>query len=332
MHDNGPMTRRRICAFLVERRGPRACFLLLLGAATLCATAMAAQRGESDSDGRAAMQPASSDSADAIACMACHKDVVKGFANNPHSRPSLVPSDKGATCESCHGPGKAHAEGGDVALIFNPARAAAKEVNQQCQSCHARRHANFELSVHSKGNMSCIGCHSIHSVGAPKHLLKVAEPQLCFQCHGDVKPQFSMPFHHKVEEGLINCTDCHDPHGAFEENSLPSSKWQFMVCTKCHAATAGPFVYEHAAVKAGGCTACHVPHSGPNPKMLTDLNVNTICLRCHFPTPNSIANRPAVPEHILSPKQPSCIGCHSKIHGCNSSDVFLSSEQERGKR
>jgi len=62
---------------------------------------------------------------------------------------------------------------------------------------------------------------------------------------------------HKV--GLINCTDCHDPHGALGENSLRSAAWQFMVCTKCHGPIAGPFVHVHAAVKAEGCTACHFP-------------------------------------------------------------------------
>jgi hypothetical protein len=32
-------------------------------------------------------------------------------------------------------------------------------------------------------------------------LLKMAEPQLCFQCHSEVKPRFSLPSDHKVEEG-----------------------------------------------------------------------------------------------------------------------------------
>ena len=102
--------------------------------------------------------------------------------------------------------------------------------------------------------MSCIGCHSVHSAAAPKHLLKKTQPDLCYQCHKDIKPQFSMPFRHKVAEGLIQCTDCHDAHGAERESQRHASAWQFDVCTKCHAATAGPFVYQHAAIKAEGCT------------------------------------------------------------------------------
>lgn len=310
---------------------PQACIVLLFGATMFCAMAMASQPGESISAGTQDVQPVSGDSADAAACAACHKEVVKDFANNPHSRPTLMHGGKGATCESCHGPGKAHAEGGDVTTIFDPATAPAKQVDGKCQACHDS-HGSFERSAHSKGNVSCIGCHNIHSPHEKEHLLKASQPQLCFQCHDDLKPQFSTPVHHKVEEGLMACTDCHDTHGNLEENPLQSSAWQFMVCTKCHAAIAGPFVFEHAAVKAEGCSACHLPHGGPNPKLLIQANVNTICLHCHFPSPNSAKGLPAVPEHIQSARSQSCISCHSNIHGSNTSEVFLSPTRGRSKR
>ncbi len=32
--------------------------------------------------------------------------------------PTRMHGGKGVTCERCHGPGKQHAEGGDVTLIF----------------------------------------------------------------------------------------------------------------------------------------------------------------------------------------------------------------------
>jgi DmsE family decaheme c-type cytochrome len=288
--------------------------------------------GEAKLDGHQATQQASSNFGDATACATCHKEVVKDFADNPHRSPALMHEGKGVTCESCHGPGKAHAEAGAVTMIFNPVTATAKEVDEKCLACHGSKHASFERSAHGEGGVSCIGCHIIHAPGSPNHLLKMEQPQLCFQCHSDVKPQFSMPVHHKVEEGLIDCTDCHDAHGAFGENTRHPARWQFIVCTKCHVPVAGPFDYEHAAVKAEGCMACHVPHGGPNPQLLNQANVNTICLQCHLPSPNSTAGMPAVPAHIVSAQSPSCISCHSSIHGSNISDVFLRPTQGKGER
>ena len=322
----GPVIQKLKAAAMGKGLFLRARFVPVVGVAMLCATAMAAQSGEARPSGRQAMQQAPIDSANAATCATCHKEVVQGFDNNPHSK-ARMPAGKSVACESCHGPGKAHQEGGDVALIFNPSTAAAKAVNEKCQACHGGKHENSEQSSHGKGNVSCIGCHSIHSAGAPKRLLKRSQPELCYQCHNDIKPQFSMPFHHKVAEGLILCTDCHNARGAERESQRQTSAWQFDVCAKCHAAAAGPFVYQHAAVKAEGCTSCHFPHGGANPKLLTQANVNTICLQCHSPSLNSTTGQPAVPSHAHSTPGQSCTSCHSSIHGSNASEVFLNSTQ-----
>ena len=57
-------------------------------------------------------------------CITCHAEIGKNFANNPHSKLALKHSGKGITCESCHGPGQAHVEGGgDITKIFLPSKA-----------------------------------------------------------------------------------------------------------------------------------------------------------------------------------------------------------------
>jgi DmsE family decaheme c-type cytochrome len=307
--------------------GSRASLVTLLGAAMLCTTSVMARPCIAEPDGQAT-QPAPDISVGAATCATCHKEIVKGFADAPHSRPAIVVGGQGVTCESCHGPGNAHAKGGDATLIFDPSAATAKEVDEKCLACHGNKRANFENSAHGRAKVSCIGCHTVHSPGAVKHLLKMEQPQLCFQCHNEVKPEFSMPSHHKVEEGLIDCTDCHDAHGSLEENTLRASTWQFMMCTKCHAPTAGPFVYVHPAIKVAGCTFCHYSHGGPNHKLLTQADVSKICLQCHLPSPNPTSGRPAVPEHTKSEPSQSCISCHASIHGSNKSGVFLKPTQE----
>ena len=304
--------------------GLRVVSMLLLGAGILGVSALAAPApGAQSSDASKGAMHA--DYVGADTCAACHEEETKGFAANPHTKMAQMHGNSGVTCENCHGPGSEHVSGGgDVTKIFNPAKASAKEVDEKCLSCHGNAHANFARSAHGEANISCISCHSIHT-SKQEALLKAPQPTLCFQCHTEVKPEFSMPFHHKVEEGLMQCSDCHDPHGTRNQHGLKSAAEENAVCVKCHSETAGPFVYEHAAVKTEGCTACHFAHGGPNPRLLNKANVNTICLQCHSPSMNFSAFTPTGPAHNQATQYQSCLICHTSIHGSNVSAVFFNS-------
>src|SRR5579875_1970292 len=66
-------------------------------------------------------------------CATCHANVAQKFGSNPHARLSLEHAGKGVTCESCHGPGKAHVEGGgDVTKIRRFDKLGTKEIDQTC--------------------------------------------------------------------------------------------------------------------------------------------------------------------------------------------------------
>ena len=325
MHQDVPVTRLSIGAAPGGRFGLRAFLMLLLGASMVCATALAAPAPGKKATGKqataaTAATPASSDFVGADTCAACHQAEASGFANNPHTKMVLLHGDKGITCENCHGPGKAHVEGGgDKTKIFNFATATPKQVEAKCLTCHSGTHPNFLRSPHAKAGVSCTSCHSVHASKDTQHLLKASQPTLCYQCHTDVKPAFSMPFHHRVNEGLVKCTDCHDVHGTFGNNNLRSTADQNMICTKCHTDVRGPFVYEHAAVKAEGCTACHTPHGSQNARLLNMPNIDVLCNQCHSPVSSHTIEGMGQGSSTVS----TCVNCHTMIHGSNISQAFI---------
>jgi len=331
MHIDGIQTRSRIGASLEKQPGLRthlvlrASLILMVGMLMLGAGGMNAAAQEAQA--APAVKAVATQPKDAAAnayvggdvCATCHEEVAKKFVDNPHTKLSAQHGAAGVNCEGCHGPGGAHVEGGgDIAKIFNPAKASAKDVDKTCLGCHAGAHPNFERSPHAKGGVSCIGCHQVHD-SKQEPLLKAAQPALCFQCHTDVKPAFSMPFHHKVNEGLLTCSDCHDVHGTFGNNNVKSTADQNAVCTKCHTETRGPFVYEHAAVRAEGCLACHSPHGSQNARLLNMPQINTLCNQCHSPVAAGTVHGMSAGSSELTP----CTSCHTFIHGSNINPAFL---------
>jgi DmsE family decaheme c-type cytochrome len=292
-----------------------------------------------DSNSKASAPPAASPAASSAAdsqnsgyagaevCQTCHEDIYKRWEKSPHWKTTLNtrggPSHQG--CEGCHGPGAAHvAAGGDPTKIVRLSKLSVKELDARCMTCHAGgpQHMNALNSVHAENGVSCISCHSIHHSTTAEYLLAKAQPTLCYSCHLAQRAQFNMPFHHRVNEGLIQCTDCHNVHGTEGPKQVRMASTQDAVCFKCHMDKQGPFVYEHAPVKVDGCTSCHMVHGSPNPHMLTVSNVNLLCLQCH--TTSSFSPAPGAPSfHNQASFFQACTLCHSQIHGSNFSSFYF---------
>jgi DmsE family decaheme c-type cytochrome len=254
-------------------------------------------------------------------CKTCHEDIYKSFEKSPHWK-TLLDKRGGASkqgCEGCHGPGQAHIEGGgDKTKIFSFLTASGKDVNERCLECHAsgKDHANFSRSTHSESNVSCLSCHSSHHAAIERFLLLKPQTELCYSCHLKMKAQFNMPFHHRVEEGLINCADCHNPHGGFLRKQLRSAAGRDIVCFTCHVDKQGPFVFEHPGGKVEGCQSCHSPHGSPNPHLLKASNLNVFCLKCH--TASTFSSASGTPDfHNQAAQYQACTLCHEAIHGSN---------------
>jgi DmsE family decaheme c-type cytochrome len=318
---------------------------ILIGAAFVCATAQiafAAEQGSSvpaangavmnpSSNEKPAAPDAATDSSQYVGsevCKTCHEEIYNNWGKSPHWKTTLNkrggPSKQG--CEGCHGPGKAHVEGGgDITKIFVFTKASVKTINDRCLSCHlgGPEHMNAINSVHSLNGVSCIACHSPHHAQTKLTLLIKPQPALCYSCHQDKQAEFAMPFHHRVDEGLIQCTDCHNPHGTVQPKQLRTSAQLNFICYKCHIDKQGPFVFEHEPVKIEGCTSCHVPHGGANVHMLRVSNVNLLCLQCHTNVASG-AGAPGTPSfHSQESFFKSCTLCHSQIHGSNFDATFF---------
>ena len=248
------------------------------------------------------------------ACKACHEETyTKGFERTQHFKTTRK-NEHG--CESCHGPGAAHvAAGGDVAQIVSFKKLSRAESNSRCLSCHSNdtEQAHFASSVHASNDVGCIDCHSPHHARESQFLLVESQPKLCYGCHTATKAEFAKPYRHRVNEKLVQCSDCHNVHGATASRMARSTPGGDAVCFKCHADKQGPFAYEHVPVKTEGCSSCHTPHGSTTPRLLRVSQINLLCLQCHtFP-----AASPIGPSHNLSQKYQACTMCHPAIHGSN---------------
>ncbi len=283
-------------------------------------------------------------------CRACHEPQFDKVANTKHGKLGTLASWKGKVvgCESCHGPGKDHVEGGgDKSKIKILAKMNSKAVSETCLACHAGKesHNNFRRGEHWRNNVGCTDCHSAHGsepgnqlagsvafVGdvskqrpnqATDVMLRSSEPQLCISCHNETKSQFSKPFHHKVLEGTMKCSDCHNPHGGFETKQTKLAVGTDAACIKCHANKQGPFVFEHGPLKLEGCTACHTPHGSSNPKLLKRAQVRQLCFECHTGITEELSPQVPSRHNQAQMREQQCTVCHSAIHGSNSSRLFF---------
>jgi len=308
-------------------------FLILTLFLALSFTSVRAQQGANKSAQSTVVaapnEPSPEDSryVGAETCKTCHEDIYNGWEKSPHWKTTLHkeggPSKEG--CEGCHGPGAEHvAGGGDKTKIYVFEGKSRQETSARCLTCHGegREQSHFAESAHASGDVGCLDCHSPHhskDVRGESHLLVQNQPQLCYGCHTEAKADFAKPFHHRVNEGLVRCNDCHNPHGTAtvrQARTLPSGD---AVCYTCHVDKQGPFVYEHVPVKTEGCSSCHTPHGSTNARLLKVSVVNMLCLQCHtFPTQG-----PSGPVHNQSAKYQACTMCHAAIHGSNFSNVFF---------
>ncbi len=229
----------------------------------------------------------------------------------------------------------------DRVVVAPPLIPGAKYVGMEtCAACHAKEFKDFGRPAQGRvqlrsldgedeevTQLSCEACHgpgSLHSEaggGKGVHIINSGkDPEACFQCHLEMKAQFSLQHRHPVKEGRMSCNDCHNPHG--DDALKPKDLWvgrNNETCAQCHRDQARPRVFEHEALREG-CQTCHNPHGSINEKHLVERD-NNLCLKCHaqIASPTAAAGSVVIGkrDHTAFLRQGTCwsAGCHTAIHG-----------------
>lgn len=258
-------------------------------------------------------------------CLTCHQN-QEHFKDTVHARsfPQAKGIDFQQSCETCHGPGSLHAAAaGDksnpgYSTIKNLKKLSAVDIEKTCLQCHEdENRVHWVGSMHERRNVSCLACHSVHEAKNEKMLLVQPKvEQLCSQCHRDIVAKIHRNAHMPIEEGKMDCTSCHNPHGSATPKMLNLASAND-TCYSCHADKRGPFLWEHPPVREN-CMNCHDPHGSHHEFMLVSKR-SFLCQRCHIgtrhpPTPYDQTSINNLQNRIVSD---SCTNCHSNIHGSN---------------
>ena len=238
----------------------------------------------------------------------------------------------GAGCEGCHGPSADHAAG-KVAwpeVVFKgPHASPVSARNAVCLACHEDgERINWVGSRMQREGVACTDCHTAHVKKDPV-LARATEPDICFTCHSRIRADTFKYSHHPIREGLVACSDCHNPHGGAGDTRSLKEFTVNQTCYNCHADKRGPFLWEHQPVR-DNCLNCHTPHGSNRPRLQIE-QINFLCSTCHSATGSNhsggaFGGLTAIPfrgpgsvfTNSALANQRQCTNCHSQVHGSNS--------------
>jgi predicted CXXCH cytochrome family protein len=195
------------------------------------------------------------------ACIGCH---TTGYS--PQSRQW---TELNIGCESCHGPGSAHAAAPTKANILIDRTAEA------CGSCHIR----------GTDNATRFGFPTTYRLGQPQTLLAGFTP-IPMTDAGSIFPDQRTSNRHRQQfidyaksrhyvNARMGCVSCHDPHVGTEGAARTQlRKPKSTLCSTCHTSQGKAFV-RHTGHQPWQltCTDCH------NPRVIADGTISTHTFR-----------------------------------------------------
>jgi predicted CXXCH cytochrome family protein len=205
-------------------------------------------------------------------CAPCHTSQLK-FATSADRPEAATFHEGGVNCETCHGPSRAHAEGGRPGqpsprpAIEPPVRfadLAAAESVAICAQCHAQS-AVHDAVPSGEVNFGVRGqWYRVY----PTHLVS-SFPRRALYRDGRFRATtfISEAFARSrcFQNGQATCASCHDPHppdAATNPTSLKFAADDDRMCLQCHTSLeAAPerHTRHRAGTAASRCVACHMP-------------------------------------------------------------------------
>ncbi|MDH3469061.1 MAG: DmsE family decaheme c-type cytochrome [Gammaproteobacteria bacterium] len=229
-------------------------------------------------------------------------------------------------CITCHGPSEEHLvkppEGEKPALpditFKEEAPISSTKKNEVCLSCHeSGLRLHWKGSQHEFRGLACSSCHNVH-VDQDPTLVRLTQPETCFNCHKEQRAQAYRPSRHPIREGKVVCSDCHNPHGSTGPKQLAKNSVN-ETCYACHYEKRGPFLWEHAPAR-DDCTNCHKPHGSIHPALLKNRGP-WLCQQCHLAQfhPSTAYSGTGIPPRGAAQQLlgKNCLNCHSQVHGSN---------------
>lgn len=254
------------------------------------------------------------------ACVECHRAEARGIEGGAHRAVVSSPALQG--CETCHGPGHAHATDPDnepLAITLPPFLDGHGQA-RLCGRCHGPEVEGHrgDLAGYLASGKGCTECHEVHSAmpgvvhAGVRYATRTAcdagnEPvggASCAGCHPRLEASLAVSAHASlsVTHGEGRCEAC---HGEGESHARTKGVVRLITrpdrardgvatCVSCHVEV-DPVTFHWQAGEVPllgegvSCTTCHQVHGGgvgggaPPVEAGAPAPTNALCVKCHEP-------------------------------------------------
>ena len=252
-------------------------------------------------------------------CATCHANALAVWTGK-HGTKADARAPISVGCAMCHGDPTEHLKSPGNAMPNRFSKMGSAQKNEVCSTCHqGRTRIHWQMSAHARNDVACSSCHKVH-VAHDAVRDKLTQSEVCFSCHKEQRVQINRPSRHPIREGMVSCSDCHNPHGSVGPMMMVRDTVND-TCYTCHMEKRGPFVRTHQPVQEN-CAICHNPHGTTAPNLLKQRSP-FLCQQCHEPTSHrgGIGTLTGT-STSASTLARGCLNCHTNIHGTNNpSDI-----------